>query len=407
MPSLSSAQENPKFTVLCICGGVGFPRGTATTKRIFLFGKCLASEGIPFHVYHIGPSTYEENTTARGECEGLSFEYLSPEVRRPDNRIKRALYYLWGSMLLPFRLLRRRHGTVAYICYQGDYLNLWALLLCRLMKIPAAQEACEWWPGTANSMHLNDWMYRRIMFRWSAGAIPISHEIQDRIRSLAGSGYPMCLVPVLVDCEEIGSPSLEYRDAPQKQPVLLWCGMVDGYKRDPLFLIDSLAALKSPVGKSAVLRIAGPCTDSCRNELLSYAASKNISPDRIDIVGYVSDEQLAGYCARAYALLMPLWPDDRSLTRFPTKMGQYLASGRPIVTARVGEIRHFLTGETAMFYPPGDAEGLASSLDRLLSDPNLGKRLADRATREILPRVDIRTNAPLIGSWFARIFSQA
>lgn len=405
MSFTSYAPNAEPFSVYCVCGGFGFPFGTASTKRIRLIGRCLVSSSIPFHVWHLGPSSFEENKNKCGEHGGLTFEYLSPSVRRPSTFIKRSLYYLWGCILLFFRLLKYRRHSVVYVYYHGDFINIWSLLLCRLMKIPSVQEACEWWPGTTYSNFFNGWMYRTVMFRWSNGAMPISHEIEDRIQGLAGSDYPVCRVPVLVDPTE-NNRQLEdgfNRDRPRQ--VLLWCGMVDGYKRDVLFLIEAMAKLTSPAGQNSLLRIVGPCSESCRLELLAYANSKNIAAERVNIVGFVSDAQLWNYCTQADALLMPLWEDDRSSTRFPTKLGQYLAAGRPIVTARVGEIKYFLTAETAMFYPPGETTGLAYSLDLLLNDPALADRLASRAMQEVLPKVDFRSNAQRISQWFRQIYS--
>ncbi len=406
MSFLIPSHDNEQFRVYCVCGGVGFPFGTATTKRILLIGKCLAASGVPFHLCHIGPSSFEENKAGSGDYEGLTFEYLSPSVCRPDKTVKRALYYLWGCMLLPLRLFQHRRNILVYVYCLGDFINLWVLLLCRLMRLPVVQEACEWWPGKADCKPFTKWMYQNIMFRWSNGAVPISQEIQDRIRRLSGPDYQLCRMPVLVDPTENDARLKERLTVDRSSPVLFWCGMVDGYKRDVIFLIDAMSELKSPDGLNALLRIAGPCTENCRLELLYYARSKHISSERLDIMGFVSDTQLCTYSAQADALLMPLWPDDSSLTRFPTKLGQYLASGRPIVAAQVGEVKHFLSDETAMFYPPGDAKGLAHSLDRLLSDPALGERLASRATQEVLPRVDYRSNASRISKWFYQIYSK-
>ncbi|MBV5328705.1 MAG: glycosyltransferase [Chlorobium sp.] len=400
LKNLSPAPES--FGIYCVCSGFGFPFGTASTKRVRLFGRCLVTCGIPFHVWHIGPSSFGENKQKNGEYEGLTYEYLSPSVRRPDSVIKRILYYLWGCVLLLFRLIRHRRNSFVYVYSQGDFINLWTLFLCRLIKIPVAQEVCEWWPGTPRENFFNGWMYRSVMFRWSNGALPISHEIEARIRVLAKPDYPLCLVPVLVDPVEKNTQIEDARHE-SSSPVFLWCGSVDGYQRDVLFLIDALAQLTSAVGKSAVLRIVGPCTENGRAELMAYVRSKNISGERLDIAGFVSEQQLWSYCAQAEALLMPLWDDDRSCTRFPTKLGQYVAAGRPIVTALVGEMKYFLTAENAMFYPSGDAAGLARSLDTLLTNPSLGDRLASNATRDVLPKVDFRSNAKRISQWFQQI----
>ena len=61
----------------------------------------------------------------------------------------------------------------------------------------------------------------------------------------------------------------------------------------------------------------------------------------------------------AHGLLIPLFDDVRSTARFPTKIGEYLASGRPIVTTAVGEMpRYFEDGVTAFISAPDDPQEL-------------------------------------------------
>lgn len=401
--ALGGVADAVSFRVVCICGGLGFPAGTASSKRIRLIGKSLVSTGVPFHVWHIGPSPFSENTAKAGDCEGITFEYLSPSIRWPNKRLQRILFYFWGMAVLTLKLLQTPRNTAVYVYYQGDLPNLLTLLLCRVTGIPVVQEACEWWPGTENGTPFHAWMYRNVMFHLSSGALAISHAIRDRIAAVAGPEYPVCIVPVLVDPAEISAQNDHFLYQAEAAPVLLWCGMVDGYIRDVYFLLDALAQLKKGAGPDARLRIVGPCSAIGRAKLSAHAAACGIDPARIEITGFVSDEQLWEYCMQADALLMPLWDDDRSVTRFPTKLGQYIAACRPIVTAPVGEIPYYLSEETAVFYAPGDAESLARAVNALLSDPARAESIVRLATHDVLPKLDCRRNSVRISSWFRNI----
>ena len=407
MPFLKkSTHDVGAFTVYCVCGGIGFPTGTASANRIRLIGKCLVSKGIPFHVWHIGPSSFKENFQKFGKVDGLTYKYLSPSVRRPKPFTLRAFYYLWGCMILSFRLLCNRSKSIVYVYYQGDIINLLALWICRLLNIPSVQEACEWWPGTARGTHFKKWMYRKIMFRWSKGAITISHEIRNRIQNLSSKNYRLCLVPVLIDPSENILKHECFRKNNAVIHEFLWCGMVDGYKRDVLFLIDALAALRSGARQNTLLHIVGPCSKRAKAEVLSYASSKNLLDGQIRIAGFVTDSELWAFCRKAAALLMPLWDDDRSKTRFPTKLGQYVAAGRPIITAKVGEIKHYLTDKSALFYLPGDAGSLAQCLERLIENPDIGKVAVAHANQDVLPKLDYRSIAHKVSQWFCKIHSE-
>ena len=99
---------------------------------------------------------------------------------------------------------------------------------------------------------------------------------------------------------------------------------------------------------------------------------------RIHAVGYVERDRLLQLYADASALLIPLFDDLRSRARFPTKVGEYLASARPVVTTAVGEMERFLTDrDTALVSPPGDPAAFAENLIAVLDDPELAARIGD------------------------------
>ena len=402
MPMVTCQHRKRKTNVYCVCGGFGFPYGTASTKRIALIGRALTSTGAAFHVFHIGPRPFAANSTKRGWYKGMGFHYLGPSVRWSEFLAVRGLCYVIGGLELFFRLPACRKNGVVYCYYQGNGMNLWTLLVCRVLKIPVVQEVCEWWPGTEHETSFSKWMYTKVMFRLSRGALPISKLIEQRIRSVAGPSYKICTVPVLVDPEENANCGPGPFDR-MHQPVFVWCGMVDGYKRDVLFLIDALALLQSEACKKSVLMIIGPCSDSMRSVLLSYADVKHVSRERILIKGYVTDGELWDHCAKAQALLMPMWGDDRSSSRFPTKLGQYLAAQRPVVTCAVGEVSRFLSDDTAFLYTPGDPESLAYALERCMGDPAQVENRVRRATTSVLPRLDYRSYGPSINCFFKDI----
>lgn len=76
-------------------------------------------------------------------------------------------------------------------------------------------------------------------------------------------------------------------------------------------------------------------------------------------------------------------PDDSSPANHyfsPLKLFEYMASGRPIVAAGIGQIANCISdGETGLLYRPGDVSSLASQITRLLDNPDLGETLGRAA----------------------------
>ncbi|HEX6308364.1 MAG TPA: glycosyltransferase family 4 protein [Longimicrobiales bacterium] len=79
-------------------------------------------------------------------------------------------------------------------------------------------------------------------------------------------------------------------------------------------------------------------------------------------------------------------PDGSEFFGSPTKLFEYMATGRAIIASRLGQIGEVLEdGATALLVPPGDGAALAAAIGRLVGDPALRARLG-AAAREAAVR---------------------
>jgi len=120
----------------------------------------------------------------------------------------------------------------------------------------------------------------------------------------------------------------------------------------------------------------------------------------------VEREELLRLYGGAVALLIPLFDDLRSRARFPTKIGEYLASSRPVVTTAVGEVERFLTDrETACISPPGDPEAFGDSLIALLDDTRLATSIGAAGRRLAVERFDYSKQGPPLRTFLELLLS--
>ncbi|MCK9412222.1 MAG: glycosyltransferase family 4 protein [Prolixibacteraceae bacterium] len=92
--------------------------------------------------------------------------------------------------------------------------------------------------------------------------------------------------------------------------------------------------------------------------------------DRVEYVGELKRNEIPEFITNAGLLLLPR-PDSRQAQGgFPTKLGEYLATGNPVCITTVGEIPDYLTdNESAFMAEPGSIESFVSALHRALSNP--------------------------------------
>ncbi|HEX5736778.1 MAG TPA: glycosyltransferase family 4 protein [Blastocatellia bacterium] len=78
----------------------------------------------------------------------------------------------------------------------------------------------------------------------------------------------------------------------------------------------------------------------------------------------------------------------------PTKLFEYMASARPIVASRLGQIADIIgDGENGLLVEPGDSDALARAIERLARDEALRARLGEAARRTVIERYTWKDNA--------------
>jgi glycosyltransferase involved in cell wall biosynthesis len=100
----------------------------------------------------------------------------------------------------------------------------------------------------------------------------------------------------------------------------------------------------------------------------------------VHFAGFVNQSELPKYYGMSDVFVLPSTYEPRGAV-----INEAMACGLPvIVTDRCGSIGDIvLDDENALVYPAGDAESLSASMARLIDDPSLRQRMAQRS-REII-----------------------
>jgi glycosyltransferase involved in cell wall biosynthesis len=179
-------------------------------------------------------------------------------------------------------------------------------------------------------------------------------------------------------------PDFSRRGNPEHR--ILAFGKWGTYKRLEL-MIEAFKLMCSRM-PNAKLVIAG----SDHPQAKGYTASvqqKCAGDDRIEFRGYVQEEALADLFQSATVAVMPY----SSSTGCSGVAHLACAYGVPIVSADLPDFRQMAAGEELAieFFPPGDAQGLADCLVRLLQNPEKLKTMAAEnfasALRMTMPNV--------------------
>lgn len=389
-------------TVVCVCGGFGFPNGAGSTARIRTIGKCLQAAGVGLLVLHCGPSPVAANTQRSGVHEGVPFEYTTV-LRRPANVLIRALAYahaLAGVTVRLLRMRRMRHQTAVWLYMNGGCAMLYCTGLCHLLRLPVILEYCEWWPEHGSASPLARWAFRRPLIQISTGALVISREIEDRVRKLASTLNPRLFIyrlPCLVDMKRFDNG----QEVRTREGAFVWCGS-EQWTADVFFLIRALAEVRRR-GYSASLTIVGSFGEASRRVVEEYASARGLSGSDLTLAGFVDESTLVQLFGGAAALLLPMPDDMESLTRMPNKLAEYLASGRPVITCGVGDLRYLLAhGDSAYMARPGDENDYAEQMIAVLQDPATARLIGSAGQNTCRRHLDYRSHSDDLARWFSQ-----
>jgi glycosyltransferase involved in cell wall biosynthesis len=138
--------------------------------------------------------------------------------------------------------------------------------------------------------------------------------------------------------------------------------------------------------ESVELWIVGDGED--RDRLVTLCDELDLTP-RVRFFG--NQRNVEPYMQASDVFVCPsLWGEATGLVNL-----EALASGLPVVASDIGGIPEFIDDEgNGLLFPPGDHHALAKQIERLLYDPELSKRLGQRARTDAIEKFSIERRIP-------------
>ncbi len=354
------------MTYIIIGDSFTFPDGDAATNRVFTYAKGFAENGI--NVYVIG---FRNDYLSVNEGEIKGIRYVHPFNRQTRHRnffVRR-----WQKLhkyLSTIRLLgkiQRQDKIGQLTVYSTRFMtHLFAWYLTRQFKARLIKECSE------HPMRLHQGNYLRrtvgyIKFRSEAylcdGIICISRFLMDFHRREGIPEAKLLLVPSTVDPSRfqgaVNNP-LPYR-------YIGYFGALT-FKRDNVDLLLKAFQPLSVKYPDYHLVMGGPGSQNERNLIIDLAQELGIV-SKFKLLDYMPREEITRYIKGADILVMVRGKDMESDASFPSKLTEYLAASKPLITVNVGEIPDYLTdGINTFLVPPGNHSALTSKIDDVIND---------------------------------------
>lgn len=158
-----------------------------------------------------------------------------------------------------------------------------------------------------------------------------------------------------------------------KQPYVVFTGVMCDVKDGVNILIDAFAGIATDY-PHLNLYLFGPWHYDLPGHIEQIKRLK--LEDRIFYKGLINRDEIPNVLMNAKFLAMPRPDSKQAQGGFPTKLGEYLASGKPVCATSVGELPDYLKdSESVYFSIPGDTVSFKESMLRLLEDDDLNIKI--------------------------------
>jgi glycosyltransferase involved in cell wall biosynthesis len=272
-------------------------------------------------------------------------------------------------------------------------------LVSRLFRIAYMQEKSEY-PFVLNRKTYFGKLYAKIyvscFYKFFDGMIVMTKPLMDYFTPLVRKDARLLHVPMTVEPERFHSG--EKRD--YVSDYIAYCGDMSGNKDGVPILVEAFGIIagKYPAMK---LYLIGPTGSDDERRHLADKIDRLGLKDRVVLVGRISREEMPEYLDNARILALARPSGLQSAGGFPTKLGEYLCTGNPVVLTRVGEIPLYLEHRVHAFLSqPDDPKAFADQMDAALSDPVLAARVGQEGRALALRTFDYRIQSGRMVEFF-------
>lgn len=362
-----------------------FPYGLAATQRIKCYAKSFVELGCDCKVICVNRCENPEkplgNVKAKGEIDGYKYQYIggSTLIRKGwRNSLNQLIDALRLTMVMLFSFTKK--DKVVLYTYNSSLLFL-VKAISKIKRFKVYFELNEH-PSVLHDLFgikgesTEERSYVKKKLKGIEGILCISSLLKDYLVSCGIPKENVHVVNMLVDASRFAGIQRE-----DKEPYIGYCGAADNNKDGVDQLIKAFSKLHGQY-PDLKLYIMGPKAPNCNNEELTRELGIEES---VVFTGMLRSDQMPQMLNNAFVLALDRPQSIQAKYGFPTKLGEYLLTGNPVVVTSVGDIHLFMKdGESAYLAEPDNIDSFAERLDFVLSHPEESKRVGENGRKVAL-----------------------
>jgi len=381
-----------------------YPNGMALAARIHLYARGFIQSG--HKVFILIPRPYEKygkipkNPDPHGFVDNVEFKYSALTTVRSKYFIIRQLVDIFSLLNAAVITFQNRKQTDVFLVVSSIAVQILLFKLIALMTNKVIILEKSEFPFIFEKKNqlasIYQKFYIRHIYKLFDGIIVISKSLEAYFMTKKKPGAKLLLVPIIVDPQVF----FDTQTPPILNDEVVYAGILNQSKDGILDIIDAFSRLNQ-IYKDKKLVLMGDIEASECKEGIYDLISKNNIRDNVIITGYVARSVMVDRLKKAEVLILAKPASLQSEHSFPTKVGEYLATGKPVVLTNVGCINQYLTdGINAFIAEPNNIESLSGKLLEVYSDYKRSLEIGQRGQQVAINQFDYRSQSKVIIDFF-------
>lgn len=354
-----------------------FTDGEAAMNRMLSYAKGFGEAG--YNVELLFCITRPDKARFKGGYKNVKIHYLWDDQPHWIARRKGLSYLV--SMLQLVRRIGRRDTVFMYFRELPLFYVVSLLtknLFCETTEHP-------FYRGKSSVAGRMNFRLGLAFIRRIKGLFVITRSLREYYIGQGVSADKIEIINMFVDTDRFGST------CEAEEPYVAYCGTVSKYKDGVDCLIRAFSRFLRVFPSYKLYIIGAAESEKVSAELGELALGEGVS-DAMRLTGKVPADRMPGLLSGARMLALARPDNLQARNGFPTKLGEYLATGKPVVVTRVGEIGDYLQdGVNALLCEPGDPEAFAEKMVWFAAHPDQAARIGAAGRKVAYTEFSYRT----------------
>jgi glycosyltransferase involved in cell wall biosynthesis len=340
---------------ILIINTLPIPSGKASVNRILSLSKGLSKIGDNVTILSLGRG----KDTDRHLIEGVSYiNFLGK-----GNRTIALLVSLYKLTL--YIRSKKKNIDVVWLVSNNLLLIYHLWLTCKCNSIPLIQEKSEFPFVLSGKGFLGRAFadfYVNTTYKLFDGMIIMTQPLMSYFKNIVRRDCKLIKVPMTVDVARFNdvSSDLDYGE------YAAYCGYMAGNKDGVENLLHAFVQVEKKYPEFKLLMIGSASSESEFQQIKNKAALLGLR--NVVFTGQVDRDSIPSLLCNAKILCLARPSNLQSLGGFPTKLGEYLSTGKPVVVTAVGEIPSYLNSTNSFLVEPDDNEKFGRMIIDVLDD---------------------------------------